>query len=81
MNESQSQGQSSNPFTAMISNGPLVVSVAIIVCTWMISGSIEKYGTSIEKAARDQRTPSIHIPSSLTIRLESGNSPIRIQNQ
>ncbi|MBT5017910.1 hypothetical protein N9153_01510 [Planctomicrobium sp.] len=81
MNESLSQDQSTSTFVAAISNGPLVFSVALVICAWMISSSIKSYGESVEIAASRHRTPSINIPSNLTIRLESGNSPIRIQNQ
>lgn len=59
----------------------IIISAAIVLSSWQLAASIEAYGRSVERASQMTRPASVHIPSTISIRLESGNSPIRISNQ
>lgn len=56
-----------------------IIGLSIVIATGLLSSGIKDYGRSLERAAFHQ--PSISIPANLqlTVRLESGNYPIRVQ--
>jgi hypothetical protein len=58
----------------------VIIGLAIVISMGLLSSSIKSYGHSLERAAQLQR-PNFQFPSSVALRvqLESGNSPIRIQ--
>ncbi|MEM9658658.1 MAG: hypothetical protein AAF961_09885, partial [Planctomycetota bacterium] len=55
----------------------IVIGVSLIICSYLLSSGLRDYGKSVERAA--VRPPNISIPNAVTLRFESGGSPVRIQ--
>jgi len=57
----------------------VIIGLSIVIATALLTSGIKDYGRSLERAAFHQ--PNVTFPSTvqLTVRLESGSSPIRVQ--
>ena len=55
----------------------VVLGVSLIISSYVLADGIQKYGGSIERAAL--RTKDVVIPQSVTLKIESGSSPVRVQ--
>jgi len=56
----------------------LITGGSLVVCTSILSSAMKSCGQSLERAATSHRPFPTQIPSQYTVRLESGNSPIRL---
>lgn len=56
----------------------IVAGISLIVSVSILSSALRDYGRSLERAASNQRNPTVTVPDHFRISFESGNSPVRL---
>ncbi len=69
----------------MEKNGPssllpsIVLGGSLVISAYLLSSGIKEYGVSVERAV--PQSASVAIPSTFTLRFESGSSPVRVEHR